>query len=219
MKSVLKIILIFHVILTIVSIIVGLYLFVIHPKQSFQQALDDAPYDAIIVPGLPFDGERWSDLMEARVKWSKQLYESGVTRNVIYSGSAVYTSYYESRIMKMYGAELGIPADHIFAETEAEHSTENLVYSYRLAKMLGFERIALATDPIQSAMLGLYEDDLETTVDRIPIWFSKLEQMDYPMEIEIQPELARADTFVSLPERETRWERFQGTLGKRIKSK
>ena len=41
----------------------------------------------------------------------------------------------------------------IFAETQAEHSIENVYYSMKMARKMGFKRIGLATDPFQSQML------------------------------------------------------------------
>ena len=91
--------------------------------------------------------------MKGRVYWSKYLYDKGITKNVIYSGSAVYTPYVEGKIMALYAIALGIPEENVFSETMAEHSTENVYYSYKLARKLGFERIALATDQFQAKML------------------------------------------------------------------
>ena len=92
------------------------------------------PLDAIIVPGVPFSGGNWDSVMKARVTWSCFLYKNGYTRNIIYSGSAVYTPYFEGIIMGLYAEQLGVPKEHIFCETEARHSTENVYYSYLLAK-------------------------------------------------------------------------------------
>ncbi|NPA67471.1 MAG: YdcF family protein, partial [Chlorobi bacterium] len=111
-----------------------------------------APYDAIIVPGVPFDGKEWSDIMKMRVYWSYLLYKRGVAEHIIYSGGAVYSPYYESEIMKLYAIKLGIPDSVIFTDTVAEHSTENLWYSFKLAKQKGFKKLALATDPVQNFM-------------------------------------------------------------------
>ena len=58
--------------------------------------------------------------------------------------------------MALYGQSLGIPSGNIYIEDKAEHSTENVYYSYKKAKNLGFNRIALATDPYQSKMLKRY---------------------------------------------------------------
>ncbi|MGM0505436.1 MAG: YdcF family protein, partial [Bacteroidota bacterium] len=69
----------------------------------------ETTYDVIIVPGVPFNDDFWTDVLLGRIYWSHYLYENGITKNIIYSGSAVYTPYIESEIMAMYGRQLGIP--------------------------------------------------------------------------------------------------------------
>jgi hypothetical protein len=73
------------------------------------------PYDVIIVPGIPFEKDKDAGMiMKARVKWASYLVTRGIAKNVIFSGSAVYTPYTESRIMALYAIELGIPAERIY---------------------------------------------------------------------------------------------------------
>src|SRR6185437_15788419 len=95
-------------------------------KKLYQQALEKKPYDVIIVPGVPFQNGLWDRVMKGRVYWSKYLFERGITRNIIYSGSDVYTPYVEGEIMALYAVALGIPKAHVFSETRAEHSTGNV---------------------------------------------------------------------------------------------
>ena len=70
-----------------------------------------------------------------------------MTKNIIFSGGAVYTKYTESAIMKLFAIEMGIPEENIFIEERAEHSTENVFYSYYIAKDLNFKKLAVASDP------------------------------------------------------------------------
>jgi hypothetical protein len=65
----------------------------------------------------------------------------GSAKNVMYSGSSVYSPYYEGEVMAMYAAAIGIPKEHIFTETKAEHSTENLYYGYHKSRKLGFKKL------------------------------------------------------------------------------
>jgi len=51
------------------------------------------------------------------VLWASFLYKQGVIRNIIFSGGAVYTPYYEAKVMGLYAQRLGIPKEHIFYET------------------------------------------------------------------------------------------------------
>ena len=91
--------------------------------------------------------------MKDRVLWSVYLYKKGIAANVIYSGNAVYSPYIEGRIMAMYAIASGIPAQNVFSETKAEHSTENLVYSYRMAEKMGFKRLLFQPIPPRQTAL------------------------------------------------------------------
>jgi len=170
----------------------------------------------IIVPGVPFNGKEWSNIMKMRVYWSYLLYKRGVTEHIIYSGGAVYSPYYESVIMKLYAQSLGIPEDVIFTDTLAEHSTENLWYSCKLAEQKGFEKMALATDPFQNFMTLKFKFDNGLNIRALPIIF---EQVDTFMGLKspvINPSSAYKKYFISIEERESKWKQFKGTLGLNI---
>lgn len=195
----------------------GCNMWTFNPTKTYNNAKDmEQPYDAIIVPGVPFENGKWSDIMKARVYWSYYLYQQGVTKNIIYSGSAVYSPYVESEIMAMYAKELGIPEENIFTESRAEHSTENLYYSYHLGKEKGFTRIALATDPFQTFMLtSTIKTKLHHKVGIVPIVFPTIQKMD-KRDPEIQANKAFVENFTSIEERENPVKRFMGTLGLQI---
>lgn len=184
-------------------------------EKSLEANRVNIPYDAIIVPGFPFEDSVWHDVMKIRVYWSHYLYEQGYTKNIIYSGSAVYSPYVESKVMKKYGVALGIPAENIFVDTVAKHSTENLYYSYQLAKTLGFDKIALATDPFQNAPLKRFAISNGIDVDFLPIVFDTLKEIEKTNPA-IDPSGAYVDNFVALPEKKGFFERLKGTLGKNI---
>lgn len=178
-------------------------------------------YDLIIVPGVPFENGSWSRIMKGRVYWAKYLYDRGIAKNVMFSGSAVYTPYYEAEIMGLYAAAIGIPSENIFAEKKAEHSTENVYYSYKLGKKMGFQRIALASDPFQSKLLRKFvRKRVSPEVALIPIVFDTLKLIEPSMiDPAIDSEKAFKKEFVPLPERESFWERFRGTRGLKVDKK
>ena len=185
-------------------------------RSAFEAAKPRMPFDAIIVPGVPFD-TAWSDVMRARVLWSHYLYEEGFTKNVIYSGSAVYSPYIESRIMAEYAKELGIPEEHIYTEERAEHSTENVFYSYYLAKDLGLEKIALATDPFQTKMVKSFAKKKKLDIGYVPAMFDVVGMRYGGTSVTIDPSTAKVENFTPLPEREGFFKRFAGTMGKNLK--
>jgi uncharacterized SAM-binding protein YcdF (DUF218 family) len=191
-------------------------------KKTCQRYLDKASgktYDVIVVPGVPLgsDSLQWSRIMKARVYWSKYLFEKGIAKNIMYSGGAVHTPYYEAMVMAMYAEAIGIPKENIFVETKAEHSTENIYYSYKKSKKIGFNTIALASDPFQSKQLRKFTYRLDPKIDLIPIVFDTLKVMEPTM---INPTIeyknAFKENFISLEKREGFWKRTRGTFGKNI---
>jgi uncharacterized SAM-binding protein YcdF (DUF218 family) len=187
-----------------------------HAERSYAQARKEKPFDVIIVPGVPYDKAATTSVMTLRLYWAKHLYDSGFTKNIIFSGSSVYTHFVEGIAMKIMADSLGIPPDHTFYETKAEHSTENIYYSWKMAREKGFQKIALATDPYQAALLGRFMSRYTPGVKNVPIVFSLLDIDDRSLP-KIDTSAAFVQDFVPLTTREGFWERFQGTMGKRVR--
>lgn len=185
-------------------------------RKLYAEAAREKPFDVVIVPGVPYEKERTTRVMDMRVFWAKHLYDSGYTRNIIFSGSSVYSHFVEGKAMKTIADSLGIPPEHTFAETKAEHSTENIYYSWKLAKEMGFRKIALATDPFQSAMLKSFIRKYCPGVKSVPVVTDilTLEGKTLPA---VDTTTFYVSDFVSIMERESFWKRFRGTMGKRIK--
>lgn len=190
------------------------YVYRERPARLYREVLDsNRSFDVAIVPGVPFYNNQWDSVMKGRVLWADFLYKKGVIRNVIFSGSAVYSPYYEARIMGLYAEELGIPSANIFFETQAEHSTENIYYSYEMARKLGFKTIALVTDPFQSLMMnGFTRRRFATSIWHVPFIVDTLRKLNV-VELEINPSSAYEAKFRSIVERESKLKRFRGTLG------
>lgn len=186
-------------------------------ERYYKKALTEN-YDMIAVPGVPYTEAGWDSTMKARVYWAKHLYDKGITKNIMFSGSAVGSPYFEGEIMALYAIALGIPEKNVYTETKAEHSTENLYYVYLKSKKLGFRYIALATDPFQAKQLRRFaRKKISPDVGLIPIVFDTLRKMQ-PLMInpKIDHQKAYDSNFVSLKSRESFWKRFRGTMGKNI---
>jgi uncharacterized SAM-binding protein YcdF (DUF218 family) len=183
-------------------------------RQLLKESLN-RQYDMIVVPGVPLEDGKWSATMKDRVFWSKYLYEKGIAKNVMYSGSAVYSPYREAEIMALYGEKLGIPKENIYTEIKAEHSTENIYYSYKKAKKLGYSKIALASDPFQTKMLRRFTRKIVSQeVAFIPIVYDTIQSMKAIIpDPTIDYEKAYVNDFKSLTKRKTFPERFRGTRG------
>ena len=174
-------------------------------------------YDLIIVPGIPYTKPNINKVLEGRILWSKYLYDNQITKNIMFSGDATYNPYYESKIMALFAVELGIPDSNVFMELTARHSTENVYYSYKKAKKLGFNKIALATDPFQSKSLKKFiKKRLNDSVGIIPFYYDSLGKMNINLtDYEIVDSLAITSDFKDIKD-EPKLKRLRGTLGKEI---
>jgi uncharacterized SAM-binding protein YcdF (DUF218 family) len=177
-------------------------------------------FDMVIVPGVPFENGKWSRTMKGRVYWSKYLYDLGIAKNIMYSGSSVYSPYYEGEIMALYAEALGIPRENLYTETRAEHSTENIYYSYKKARKLGFNKIALASDPFQTRSLKKFtQKKVSPAISFIPMVHDTMISLKPKM---INPPVdyqkAYNKEFRSILKRESFWKRFRGSMGKNVDS-
>jgi uncharacterized SAM-binding protein YcdF (DUF218 family) len=134
------------------------------------------------------------------------------------SGSSVYSPYIEAQIMKLYAIQLGIPEEDIIVEDKAEHSTENIWYSYKLAKKLGLEKLALATDPFQTRMTYSFGKKRLKDLQYLPVLFDTLMTLPHDsLHINYKP--YRIENFIPITEKQSFWHRMKGTWGLNIKFK
>lgn len=190
-----------------------------HAVESYNKYVAAAPYDVIIVPGLPYDTARQNTLLKVRMFWAKNLMDKGIARNIIFSGAAVHTPWVEGVVMKMLADSMGISASHTFYEDKAEHGNENIYYSCKLAKKLGFTKIALATDQYQDFFLSRYIEaklpgfaQLPVVADSFPVY----DKLALPL---IDPKPAYIANFKPLKDRAGRWERMRSSWSNEVKEK
>lgn len=186
-------------------------------KRMTKRALKaHTQYDAVIVPGIQFVEPSWDRVLQLRLMWAKHLYDQGLTKYIITSGSAVYTPYVEAEIMAEYLVAMGVPRDRIILEKRAEHSTENLWYGYQLAKKKGFKAIALCSDPFQSKMLwGFAKRKTKREVKFLPALFDVVRKLPHDTpQVNYRP--LKLKDFVPITARFSRMQRFRGTMGLNI---
>jgi uncharacterized SAM-binding protein YcdF (DUF218 family) len=190
----------------------------VHPQEKHKSSKKEKgndTYDVIIVPGVPYQDASMKLVLKSRILWAKYLYDTKTARNIIFSGSSVYSPYVEGRIMRIYADSLRIPSANTFSETQAEHSTENIYYSVLMARKLGFKKIAVATDQYQAVILNLYIRRNFPEVKILAIDYEKIDLFSsYWPEIDETP--AFVENFVSLVKRENPSKRFKGTLGRNV---
>ncbi len=201
----------FRILLPVIISLLGL------TNQNIAKEKATEIYDAIIVPGYPFNPDgKMNVIYKMRLHWAFKLYSSGIAKNIIVSGSAVHSPYVESQIFALYLEEMGVNPEHLITETQAEHSLENVFYSLKLAKQKGFEKVAVATDLFQSGMIQFLGRKHKLEVDYLPAnigfviskkWKSFTGTIDYCQ--------AYMENFIALNERESKKERLHGTRGNR----
>ncbi|HLP49636.1 MAG TPA: YdcF family protein [Chitinophagales bacterium] len=173
-----------------------------HTMATYHKHVVHAPFDVVIVPGLPHDTNRLNPLLKARMLWAKELYENGTARHIIFSGSAVHTPFIEGMVMKIMADSIGIPTQHTFIEDKAHHSNENVAFGISKAISMGFKKIAIATDPIQSIYIKKYIRDnhvdlaiLPFSVKAMPVYYNAV----FP---KVKADAAFVQNFVPLKQRD-----------------
>jgi uncharacterized SAM-binding protein YcdF (DUF218 family) len=151
-------------------------------RRIYATHISNAPYDAVIIPGMPYDSTtQQTKGFNARIVWAKKLYDAGVAKNIIFSGAACYSPYVEAEVMKLIAIEMGLPKEHLYTETKAEHSKENVYFGWLLAQKLGFKKVALASDPYQSFFLEGFIQANVPQMGIIPIDVDSLKKYYIPL--------------------------------------
>ncbi len=116
-------------------------------------------------------------------------------------------------------ALLGVPEADILIDTLAEHSTENVFYSYELGRSRGFSTFAIATDPFQCGLLyNFSRKKFETEFYFLPIIYDSIRPI-YHLNPDVDMTSAYIDHFVPLGERESYGQRIKASRGKKIQFK
>ena len=186
------------------------------PEKCFELAKANKPYDAIIVPGYPYDPRSANGIIEERIKWAHYLFKNGYTKNIIFSGSAVHSPYVEAEVMRLLAMQIGIPEGHIFVETKAEHTTENLYYSNLLAEKLGFKSVAFATQPAQASYMKVFNRKWDLHVEMLPVVTNCINASEVNFRL-VDTVSTKIPNFIPLKERESFIKSLRGTSGHRVK--
>jgi hypothetical protein len=111
----------------------------------------EGPFDAVVIPGCPTTADgHLTRCQVLRAVFGAELWKKGWTRNLITSGGAAHTPYVEAEALALALAALGVPPEHIWLEPSALHTDENMWASWQVARALGFQRIAVASNREQA---------------------------------------------------------------------
>ena len=172
-------------------------------QRTYAANITKAPYDVVIVPGIGYDtAKQVKNGFNARIIWAKKLYDAGVTKNIIFSGAACSSPYNEGEAMRLIAIAMGVPAQHVFAENQAEHSKENIYYSWLMAQKLGFKKTALAADPYQAFFLDGFIQTNFKDMGILPMAVDSIKKYNQPLPaIDASPAFVK--DFIPLNKRET----------------
>ena len=186
------------------------------PAKCFEVAKQKKPYDVIIVPGFPHDSGKVNMVLSQRIKWAFYLYKNGYTKNIIFSGAAVHSPYVEAEAMKLIALQTGMDSNHLFTETKAKHTTENLYYSSIMANNLGFKSIAFATEPAQCSFMKPFRRKFKLKLDFLPVVTDSVMNMNLILH-PIDESSAFVPDFIPLKEQEGLLKSLRGTRGHQVK--
>lgn len=187
------------------------------PVKCMDDALLRKPFDVIIVPGYPFDTTGINPIPEQRIAWAAYLYKNGLAKHVIFSGAAVHSPYVEAKAMRLYALSAGIRDEDIFIEPTAEHTTENLYYSFLMAEKLGFKTKALASQPNQVSSMIHFIKKYKLNLHLLPILSDSAKKYPLPSK-HLSISEAFVPGFISIKDRDGRLKNFTGTLGFKVRS-
>jgi uncharacterized SAM-binding protein YcdF (DUF218 family) len=116
---------------------------------SFSLISSYAPADAAVVLGATVYRNRPSPVFRERINHAIDLYRQGIVENIIFTGGlAGNDELAESEAARAYAIAQGVPAEHIFIETESDNTCLNLLGAKQIIEKNGMDQVLLVSDPL-----------------------------------------------------------------------
>lgn len=116
---------------------------------SFSLKSNTAPADAAIVMGATVFRNRPSPVFRERINHAINLYRQGIVQYLILTGGlAGNDELAESEAARNYAIAQGVPAEHIFIETESDNTCLNLVEAKRIMDENDLDQALIVSDPL-----------------------------------------------------------------------
>jgi uncharacterized SAM-binding protein YcdF (DUF218 family) len=116
---------------------------------SFSLISSYAPADAAVVLGTSVFRDRPSPVFRERINHAIHLYREGIVQNIIFTGGlAGNDKLAESEAAREYAIAQGVPAEHIFIETESYSTCLNLLRAKRIIEENGMDQVLIVSDPL-----------------------------------------------------------------------
>ena len=108
-----------------------------HPKSNVE---------TLIILGNPSkkDGTP-GDILKSRLDTAIRYYLNSPAKNIITTGKANYNEFEEAEVQKQYLINNNIPENIIIKESESSSTPDNALFTFRLAKTLDIDNIAIVT--------------------------------------------------------------------------
>jgi uncharacterized SAM-binding protein YcdF (DUF218 family) len=116
---------------------------------SFSLISSYAPADAAIVLGATVYRNRPSPVFRERINHAINLYRQGIVESIIFTGGlAGNDELAESEAARAYAIAQGVPAEHIFIETESDNTCLNLLGAKRIIDENDMDQVLIVSDPL-----------------------------------------------------------------------
>jgi len=111
-----------------------------------------------------------------RIKHSIHLYESGLIKNIIFTGGkGEGQEFSESLVAMEYAMENGVPRENIMIEEISKITEENILYAMEIAEKENFENLIIVSDPLHMKRAIDMSDDYGIEVHSSPTPTSKID--------------------------------------------
>ena len=130
-------------------------------------------FDAIIVLGTPslLDGTPSPEQRE-RVLEGVREFRAGVAPHLIMTGGPAHNHFIEAHTMALYAESLGVPAEEVVEEGQAQNTLQNIFYSRLLMQQHGWNSAEVVSSPSHlprtALILEHYRFPWRTQVSRWP---------------------------------------------------
>ena len=115
-------------------------------SPSCKESKNLKKFDTIIVLGSPSKEDCTPHIiMQKRVDKAIELFNKGIAKTLIFTGSSVQNSCSEAQVMVNYAESKGIPENSIFIESNAQNTYQNAFYSQKIMSQSGFKTAAVVT--------------------------------------------------------------------------
>lgn len=148
---------------------------------AYSHETHTAPADVAIVLGADVWNERPSPVFQERIRHAIDLYNSGEVRFLLFTGGVgLGDRAAESEIAREYAIRRGVPAGHIYYETQSTTTRENLQQAKTLLDREDLSKVLVVSDPLHMKRaiavardLGIDAHPSPTPTSRYRTWRSK----------------------------------------------